>query len=280
MIRLIALDLDQTLFGSDLVASPRVSAAIARAQAADVIVTIATGREARLATRFANELNLKAPIICAQGGCIYDHVRNQVLREVRLSRDILPRILESAQRYGWNIHFELSDRLYFPRESRHPAALFELLRYSNCVRVGDLLKDMPEPPHKLIVTLVQTADRGRIMNEMLSAFGDALTVVASHPHLVEGLPAGVDKGTGLAWLAGHLRVSQPEVMAIGDSEADVAMLRWAGLGIAMGNAAAPAKAVAKWVAPPLEEDGAAVAIERYILSDEPMNASRASRSSR
>lgn len=175
-----------------------------------MVVTIATGREARLATRFARDLALTAPIICAQGGCIYDHSRDQVWHEVRLSRQLLPRILESARQHGWNIHFEMSDRLYFPAHSNHPQFLFELLRYSNWVRVGDLLRDMPELPHKLIVTLDRPEDRARIVEEMQAALGGELTIVPSHPHLVEGLPAGVDKGHGLAWLAAHLQILQAD----------------------------------------------------------------------
>ena len=266
MIRLLALDLDQTLFGTDLVVSPRVQNAIARAQDAGVLVTIATGREARLASKFARELKVGAPIICAQGGFIYDHLADRVLHDLRLSPELLPRILAAARRYGWNIHYEMSDRLYFPRESNHPPVLFELMRYSNWVRVGDLLRDVPEPPHKVIVTLNEPADRARIMAEMNEAFGADLTVVPSHPHLVEGLPHGVNKGHGLAWLANHLGVARAEVMAIGDSEADIPMLEWAGIGVAMGNGSAAAKAAADWVAPSLEEDGAAAAIERFALS--------------
>ncbi len=96
-LRLIALDLDQTIFGSDLVVSRRVQRAIAEALQGGIVITIATGREARLATRFAQDLALTAPIICAQGGCIYDHSRDQVLHEVRLYRQVLPRILKSSR---------------------------------------------------------------------------------------------------------------------------------------------------------------------------------------
>ncbi len=265
MIQLIALDLDQTIFGPDLVVSPGVQRAIAQAQAAAVRVTIATGREARLATKFARELGITAPIICAQGGCIYDFVRDRVLHDVRLSPKVLPRMLEAARQYGWNIHFEMSDRLYFPRESNHPAVLFELLRYSNWVRVGDLLRDLPEAPHKLIVTANRPEDRPRIVEEMTKALGDVVTVVPSHPHLVEGLPAGVDKAHGLAWLAGHLQVAQENVMAVGDSEADLPMIKWAGVGVAMGNGSELVKAAADWVAPSLEHDGAAAAIQGVVF---------------
>jgi 5-amino-6-(5-phospho-D-ribitylamino)uracil phosphatase len=81
------------------------------------------------------------------------------------------------------------------------------------------------------------------------------------------LPHGVHKGHGLAWLAERLGIEQSRTMGIGDSEADIPMLRWAGLGVAMGNAAPDVKAAADWVAPSLEEDGAAVAIERFVLEE-------------
>lgn len=266
MIRLIALDLDQTLFGTDLIIAPRVLDTVRCAQEKGALVTIATGREARLATKFARELEILSPIICAQGGCVYDHLHDRVLRDIRLPSALLPEILKSAERFGWNIHFEMSEKLFFPPTSSHPPVLFELLRYSNWVRVGDLLKDMPEPPNKVIVTVNAPEDRSRTAAEMLEAFGEKITVVPSHPHLVEGLPAGVNKATGLKWLARELKVPQTDVMAVGDSEADVPMLEWAGLGVAMGNASPEAKEIADWIAPTVEDYGAAVAIERFVLS--------------
>ncbi|HSA08981.1 MAG TPA: Cof-type HAD-IIB family hydrolase [Candidatus Paceibacterota bacterium] len=264
-IRLIALDLDQTVFGNDLVVRPRLQGVLARVRSLGTAITIATGRDVKLTSRFAREMNVTAPIICVQGGCIYDHAREQVLRDVRLKPELLPRIVEAADRYGWSIHFEAFDRNYLPAKSSHPPRFFELLRYSNWVRVGNLLRDMPEPPHKFIVTLPRPEDRARIVAEMQEALGHDATIVPSHPHLVEGLPAGVNKGHSLAWLAGHLAVAQDEVLAIGDSDADVPMIKWAGVGVAMGNGSAAAKGAADWVAPTLEEDGAAAAIERFCL---------------
>jgi Cof subfamily protein (haloacid dehalogenase superfamily) len=264
-IRLIALDLDQTTFGADLVVSNRVQTTIGRARALGVGITIATGRDVKLASRFAVELGATAPIICSQGGCIYDHRNEQVLHDVRLKPELLPRILKAAEQYGWNIHFEVFDRLYLPAHSNHPPVLFELLRYCHWVRVGDLYHDMPEAPHKVIITLARPEDQARVVAEMQAALGSDVTGVPSHPYLVEGLPQGVHKGHGLAWLANHLAIPAQDVMAIGDSEADVPMIKWAGIGVAMGNGSAAAKAAAGWVAPPLEEDGVAAAIERFCL---------------
>ncbi len=265
MIRLLGLDLDQTLFGNDLRMSPRVSRAIAAAQAAGVTATIVTGREPALAARIAKEIKIQAPIVCAQGGCIYDYTRERVLHDVRLPLTLLPKILNLVAREGWNVHFETFDQSFFPAESSHSPAFFELLRYSKWVRVGDLLSDMPEAPLKFIITVERTEDRARVVATINRELAGAVSAVPSHPHLVEGLPVGVHKGHGLAWLAGHLGIPQAEVMAIGDSEADIPMLQWAGMGVAMGNASAETKAAARWVAPTLREDGAAVAIEKFAL---------------
>lgn len=264
MLRLIALDLDQTLFGDDLLVAEPVLKALELARQAGVLLTIVTGREARLASKFARDLGITTPIVCAQGGCLYDPVVDQVLEEQRLAAELLPRILTVAAGYGWNYHFETSDRLYFPRQSNHPPLLFELLRYSNWVRVGNLLSDMPEAPHKLIVTINSTDTRQRVVKEMEDSLGDVLSVVPSHPHLIEGLPSGVDKGRGLESLCRKLGIDRTEVLAIGDSDADVPMLEWAGLGVAMGNASPAAKAAARWIAPPLSEHGVAAAILKHL----------------
>ena len=69
----------------------------------------------------------------------------------------------------------------------------------------------------------------------------------------------------MAWLADHLGVRREETMAIGDGDNDVEMLEWAALGVAMGNATPQTKAAADWIAPAVEEDGLAAALQRFVL---------------
>ena len=75
----------------------------------------------------------------------------------------------------------------------------------------------------------------------------------------------VSKGKALAWLAARLDIPQEAVMAVGDSDNDVSMLHWAGLGIAMGGASQAVLAAADWLAPSFEEHGAAVALNHFGL---------------
>jgi len=95
--------------------------------------------------------------------------------------------------------------------------------------------------------------------------GHRAIVVQSHAMFAEVNPLGAHKGAGLARLAESLGIQQDEVMAIGDQENDLTMLAWAGLGVAMGQASDMVKQSARWIAPSLDEDGAAVAIEKFVL---------------
>jgi Cof subfamily protein (haloacid dehalogenase superfamily) len=267
-IRLVALDLDNTLVGPDMTITPRVRAALRAAVARGVVVTIATGRGPEPTERFARDLGLTAPLICFQGGLVYDYVARRTLYEQRLDPAVIPIIVQLAETHGWNLQFETPSMAYLPLVSNHPATLMELMRVAAWTRV-DLPAGLPEVPHKFILAVHDPAERDTLAAELsqrLVEQGLHLSVVPSHPILVEGTPPGLDKGTGLAWLADYCRIPQAAVMSAGDNDNDVPMLTWAGLGVALANASPAALAAADWVAPSVAEDGAAVALERYVLA--------------
>jgi hypothetical protein len=91
--------------------------------------------------------------------------------------------------------------------------------------------------------------------------------VLSSPRAAELLVPGVSKAEGLKRVARRVKVLRRNTIAIGDADNDVDMLRWAGVGIAMGNAMPAVRAVASWVAPPVDQDGVAVALRRLITGN-------------
>ena len=122
--------------------------------------------------------------------------------------------------------------------------------------------------HKGVDKVLYVAEPEQIpaMAEVLQeCFAGVAEIVRSHAQFIEVVPLGVDKGSAVAWLAQHFNIPQEDVLAAGDQENDLAMIKWAGVGVAMGNATPPVQKVADWIAPPVTEDGAAVLLERFVL---------------
>lgn len=139
---------------------------------------------------------------------------------------------------------------------------------------GALLARLPAPPLKFIVAedVAQanspdtTDSPGHDLVATLRAeLGEGLSITRTHPRLVEGTAAGVDKGAGVRRLCARLGIDPARVLAIGDSDNDIPMLEAVGFGVGMGNASPGVRAVADALVPPIDQDGAAVALRRWVL---------------
>jgi len=269
MFKLIVSDIDGTLVGHDLQISPRVKAAIAAAQAKGVTVTLATGRGAEPTERFAAEVGITAPLVCLQGGQVFDPITKRTLYEARLAPEILPWIDRVATERGWHLHFETPRMVYLPEGVPSPEVLNDLFSVTATKRVSNFVAEVTEIPSKFLIAVHDPRERDEIMEtlrELIGRAGLPVQLMVSHLQFVEGVPPGVHKASGLQWLITYLEIAPSEVLAIGDNDNDVTMLRWAQTGVAMGNASPAALAVADWVAPSVEEDGVAVAIEKFVLN--------------
>jgi Cof subfamily protein (haloacid dehalogenase superfamily) len=267
--RLIAFDLDNTLVDRGLTFSPRVRSAVTRAQAQGALVTIATGRGLWPTTQLAADLGVKIPIVCFQGGLVYDFLAERLVHETRLDPVVVPAIVRLADERGWSLEFETPRVVYVQRNINHAESVVNMLKTANVGWVDDFLAELPETPHKFLLSVPDPALRDGVEAELRACWDQNLariTIVPSHPLFVEGIPHGMSKAVGLSWLAAHLGIEREAVMAVGDYNNDVEMLEWAGLGVAMANGSPAALAAADEVVPPQAEDGAAVALEKYVLS--------------
>jgi hydroxymethylpyrimidine pyrophosphatase-like HAD family hydrolase len=157
--------------------------------------------------------------------------------------------------------------IYLREGKEFPLGLMNLLKVSRYKYVKDFLTDLPEVPHKFILSLHDPQERNALAKELRETFDQHLakiTVVPSHPILVEGLPSGMSKAVGVEWLANHFGIKRAEVLCVGDNDNDAEMLKWAGVGVALKGGSPAALAAADWIAPSVHEDGAAVAVEKYI----------------
>lgn len=264
--RLLACDLDGTLMGDDTIISPRVRWALHAAQAHGIYVTLATGRGFSATLPFARHLNITVPIICYQGGLIKHPVTGELFHRETMNQGLALQVVETAATHQWHLVVYIGDVAYV-QKFRYPSSFYDTLLGLNVRQVNDLekvIKDNGSAPAKILLVAEKSA-ADRLEAKMQSRFGQEMKIVRSHELFVEGSPQGVDKGNALRRLAEHLGVSQAQVMAIGDQSNDVSMLAWAGLGVAMASGSEAARAAADWIAPPLSADGAAVAIERFLL---------------
>ena len=262
-IRLIALDLDGTLFDFSFQFSSRVRSAITQAQQHGVAVTLATGRSITSTRPFAQELDIREPLICYQGGWIAE-TNGRVLHRVALDRNLAAQMIDFAQAHNWHVNLYCDGQLYLT-ELRHPLSFYEGLLNPAAQHVSDLHALLDRDPDKVLIVTEGNGDE--ILAGLRERFDGQMEIVRSHDLFIEANPLNVDKGIGLAWLAGHLGVPQSQVMAVGDQDNDTPMVAWAGLGVAMGNGSAACKAAADWIAPPISDDGVAAAIERFVLND-------------
>jgi Cof subfamily protein (haloacid dehalogenase superfamily) len=263
MYKLLACDLDGTLMDETLVFTPRVKAAVSHAMARGVAVTIATGRAYPSALPFAQELGVTLPLICTQGGLVQDPTTGEVLHRAVMSLSLAHEIIALSLQRGWHLTLYMDDQVYLTG-LQYPRFFYDQMFSLPLRVVDDLAVAITRPPDKFII-IAESEAANAIVPELRKRFDGRLRIVRSHRNFVEGNPLDASKGQALARLATQLGIPQSQTAAIGDNDNDADMIAWAGLGMAMGNAHPDLKAIADVILPPVEQDGVAVAIEKYIL---------------
>lgn len=283
---LVILDLDGTildLYHAERV-SPAVRSAVAAVQAAGIPVTIGTGRTLDyIREHLTEQLALQTPAITTQGAVIGHPASGQVLHEVTIPLGAARRVAAWIEQERQTAVFYFNEqggdgdghgqrriRLYQnyfaedPTELAFHAHVFGKPRTPLPSFLPKLSAPDAHAPLKFIIDndLTHDVDLAPIMQ---AKFGDELYVTRTHPRLVEGTARGVDKGQGVRTLCKLLGIDPQRVLAIGDNDNDIPLLQAVGFGVAMGNATPGARAVAQWIAPPIAEDGAAVALQKLVL---------------
>jgi len=261
--RLLALDLDGTLIGEELTISPRALQAIASVRSKGIVVTLATGRTFREAQPYAAQLGLTAPLICHQGALV--QTEEHIFYHRTVPRARAGEVIDFALNHELHVNAYVGDSLYVERMTREAEIYAGYAPELEIQPVGDLRKFMKDKDATKLLLIGSTDLMDTWWPQLRQRWGASLQVVRSHLNLVEFTRAGVSKGNALAFVAEYLHIPQQAVMVIGDNQNDLSMVRWAGWGVAMAQGHPDVRLAADTVAPPLSEDGAAVAIERFIL---------------
>ncbi len=271
-IRLVALDLDGTIVGDDLIVPPRTKAAIQAAVARGISVSIVTGRMATSAMVFARELGLRDPIVGYQGALIRDvpPAEEAHLGRLLLHRPLAAEAAREAIRWSRSIgldpHVNHLER-FIVRADDPRAEDYSAFLGGRAVLVDDLLEWLQKPVSK-VIAVAESPIEEAVLHEARARFAGQAEVTLSHPRFLEFLRPGVTKGTAVRWLARRANVPLGTVLAVGDQFNDLEMIASVGHGAAMPHAPQPVRGAGRYVAPPREDAGVAQLIAQLVLAPE------------
>ncbi|QKD84619.1 HAD family phosphatase [Thermoleptolyngbya sichuanensis A183] len=269
-IRLLVVDLDGTVVGVSNQISARVKQAVQAVQAQGIPVAIATGRMYQSARRFHADLGSTLPLMSYQGALIKDPADDTLHRHWHLPRVYAQQLLEFYEqpsiRGEVSVHFYINDQLYVREITAETEAYAERSSIEP-IAVGDLRTLLDADLTKILAQSSNVALIDDLLEKLRQRYAPTeLYLTKSVDIFLEATHPEVNKGNAVRYLAENiLGLRADQVMAIGDNFNDFEMLQYAGIGVAMGNAPEGVQAIANWVAPSVEEDGAAIAIEKFIL---------------
>ena len=269
-VELIALDIDGTLIGDDLMISPDTRAAVRAATERGVHVSLVTGRMVSSALRFARELGLTEPIVGYQGGLIRSmpepgakHL-GRLLVHTPIPGQVAREIVEWTRARGLDPHLNHLER-FILRADDPNADDYSAFMGARAELVADLAGSIRHP-----ITKVLAVGEPPLPTELAplarARFAGLADVTISHPKFLEFVAPGVSKGRAVRWLARRLKVALGATLAIGDQWNDLEMLVEVGHGTAMPTAPLEVRTVARYVAPALADEGVARMIELLVLA--------------
>lgn len=272
MIKLIAIDLDGTLLNSQKEISPKNQEVLKKAKAQGVKIVLCTGRPLFAVEPFMDVLGLREAgdySITFNGGFVQQNDTGEVLVEYRMETEQLAEMYNLTQKLGLPLDVIEGEQVYHvqPEPAEQPSiyqTLNPLMRFAK--------RDFSDfGPHERFNKMVVATDE-RFLDQQINLLPKDLytryNLVKSRKTLLEILHKDVSKANGIARLIEKLGIQQAEVMALGDEENDLSMIEYAGIGVAMANASAVIKTAADEVTASNDEDGVALAVERFVLQGE------------
>ena len=264
MIKLIALDLDGTLYNSRKEITPVTRAALRKIAATGVKLVLASGRPAPGLQEAAGLLGFArhgGGLISYNGGQVQDYLSERVVYKNAIDRQIARQLVAHLANYSVTPIVEDGERIYTDNPAGFQIQHESVNNRMPVERVVNVVQAIDFDPVKVLIAA--PAERLQPLVEAIKQpFAEQLDFVLSAPCYLEATAKGVSKATALARLCQEWGIAPHEIMAFGDAENDKAMLEYAGLGVAMGNATESVKAIARMITASNDADGIAQAIER------------------
>ncbi len=259
-IRAIAFDMDGTLLNEVNRITTRTKTVIDSLKLKGIDLVLSTGRSYEALLPFKNELDLDSPVICYNGARILQ-ADGSIIKNHTVDNDISRYLIDFAREKDVHIQAYRDGVLYF--EKRTP----EAVSYEKHVNLkGEVINfDKLEAfDFTKIMYLGEHETLSELSNMVKSVFSRDLSVTFSNPRYLEFMPGGVSKGKAIDEVADYLGIETAGIMAFGDGENDISMIKAAGIGVAMENGTPELKAEADRTALSNRKDGVALFLEEFF----------------
>jgi Cof subfamily protein (haloacid dehalogenase superfamily) len=260
---LVISDVDGTLVTTDKKLTERNRAAAALLDSRGILFSIVSSRPPFGLKTLSEKLALRYPLGAYNGGMLVDPDM-KIIEQKFVAPDVARKVLSVLSTFAVDAWLFTSD--FWALRNVHGDYIDHEIRAAGVQpKVIERLEDCLDGVTKIVGVSADFSRLASCQQAMLSAIGNAASIARSQPYYLDITPAGVDKGTFVAYLMRHLRIPRADVITIGDMENDVAMFRQSGFSIAMGNATADVRKFASATTLTNDQDGFADAVERLIL---------------
>jgi len=262
MYKLLAFDVDGTLVEKEERLSKETIEALKRVRDQGIQITIATGRSYSGITQIIDEVGFKLPVITFNGANVVDVESEEVIYSKELNDDDA-KILDQLSKEFEIPYIVWANNNLYASEMNEKVKWYAERFNCNAYIVEDFSEALSYGVTKFLWFL-KIEDVDGVKKRLEGRVPESVSYFTSRPEFLEFINADVSKGVALDFLATKLGIKQSEVMAFGDGENDMEMIKYAGKGIAMGNAKDHVKAVADYVTDANTENGIANAINKFI----------------
>lgn len=268
-IKLIAIDIDGTLVNSQKKLTEKVKRTINQATKNNIKVVLCTGRPISGVRKLLKELDLDNQdnqyVICF-GGAVVQTTAGKIISSQPITYQNYLELEKLARKLNLHFHAISEDRIYTANRDIGYYTVYE----STLVSLGISYRTPAEMSNIRLIKAMFIDDQV-ILDKALSNWEpfakleNNLVFTKSAPFYLEANAKGVNKGNALSKLGAVLGITSTEIMAIGDEQNDLSMIKYAGTGVAMGNAIGKIKEMANVITDDNDHDGVATAIEKYAL---------------
>ncbi len=274
MIKLVCIDMDGTLLNNNHEVSVENIDAIKYATSKGVKVAITTGRIFSSAKYYSNIIGIDTPIIASNGAFIREQNSEEIIYSNTIPSHLIPKIYEIINKYNLKILFNTANTVisFYDLPKTHVYKIMnkelntaDKVNFFIAKHISEIVNIFEDNILKGIV--IEPNDiEGLIAakKELIDVLGNELHIVSSSNNNFEIMLNSSTKGNAVEILAKKYNLTSDEVMCIGDSENDLSMIKYAGVGVAMGNANDEIKSKANYVTDTNENFGVAKAINKYI----------------